>query len=61
MCCMGGTGNDTLTGGAGADKFVFASALNSLTNVDTITDFVSGTDKLVLDDSVLLVSRQVQI
>ena len=48
----GGTGNDTLTGGAGADKFVFASALNSLTNVDTITDFVSGTDKLVLDDSV---------
>ena len=48
----GGTGNDTLTGGTGADKFVFASALNSLTNVDTITDFVSGTDKLVLDDSV---------
>ena len=49
----GGTGNDTLTGGAGADKFVFASALNSLTNVDTITDFVSGPDKVVLDDSVV--------
>ena len=48
----GGTGNDTLTGGTGADKFVFASVLNSLTNVDTITDFVSGTDKLVLDDSI---------
>ena len=47
----GGTGNDTLTGGAGADKFVFASALGP-NNVDTIRDFVSGTDKIVLDDNI---------
>ena len=46
----GGTGNDTLTGGTGADKFVFASALNGTSNVDTITDFTSGTDKILLDD-----------
>lgn len=48
----GGTGNDTLTGGAGADKFVFASALNASSNVDRILDFVSGTDKIVLDNNI---------
>ena len=48
----GGTGNDILTGGAGADKFVFASALNASTNVDTIRDFTSGTDKIVLDNNI---------
>lgn len=42
----GGVGNDRLTGGAGADKFVFDKAANVTTNKDTITDFVSGTDKL---------------
>jgi hypothetical protein len=47
----GGTGIDTLTGGAGADTFVIAAntavAVNStLAAPDTITDFVSGTDKL---------------
>ena len=35
----GGDGNDTLTGGAGNDFFVFNTALNAATNVDTITDF----------------------
>lgn len=48
----GGTGNDTLTGGAGADKFVFASVLNASTNLDSIKDFVSGTDKIVLDNDI---------
>ena len=31
----GGAGNDTLTGGAGNDYFVFNTALNASTNVDT--------------------------
>lgn len=42
----GGLGNDTLTGGLGNDVFVFDTAPNGSTNVDTITDFskVSGTN-----------------
>lgn len=36
----GGAGNDTLTGGAGADVFVLSSGL------DTISDFVTGTDRI---------------
>jgi Ca2+-binding RTX toxin-like protein len=44
----GGVGNDALTGGSGADRFYFDTALNGLTNVDTITDFAPGTDKMVL-------------
>jgi peptidoglycan/xylan/chitin deacetylase (PgdA/CDA1 family) len=43
-------GADTLTGGPGADRFVFETALSATTNVDTITDFTSGTDTLVLQD-----------
>jgi Ca2+-binding RTX toxin-like protein len=35
----GGNGNDLLVGGKGADKFVFDTALNAVTNVDTILDF----------------------
>jgi Ca2+-binding RTX toxin-like protein len=51
----GGTGADTMTGGTGADRFVFlANNTTAVTPVvtstasafDTITDFVSGTDKL---------------
>jgi Ca2+-binding RTX toxin-like protein len=47
----GGTGIDRLTGGSGADTFVFgantsASVFSNLTASDTITDFVAGTDKL---------------
>jgi len=47
----GGTGIDRLTGGTGADTFVFgantsASVFSNLTASDTITDFVAGTDKL---------------
>ncbi|BBF92925.1 Ig-like domain-containing protein [Blastochloris tepida] len=39
----GGGGDDRLTGGAGADTFVFDFPSDG---VDTITDFVSGTDRL---------------
>jgi trimeric autotransporter adhesin len=44
-------GNDTLIGGAGQDTFLFASAPGSA-NADQVTGFVSGTDKLALDNSV---------
>jgi Ca2+-binding RTX toxin-like protein len=41
-----------MTGGAGADRFTFASGSESAgtTGIDRITDFVAGTDKIVLDD-----------
>jgi Ca2+-binding RTX toxin-like protein len=42
----GGAGNDTLTGGSGNDYFLFDIAANATSNLDTITDFVSGADKL---------------
>ena len=47
----GGAGNDSLGGGGGVDRFVFDTALGS-SNVDRLTDFVRGTDKLVLDDDI---------
>ena len=55
---FGGSGDDTLigndvgntlTGGAGSDKFMFNAALDGTNNVDTITDFVPGVDRLYLD------------
>jgi Ca2+-binding RTX toxin-like protein len=49
---IGGSGNDTLTGGSGADHFVFNAALNALTNVDQITDFAHGIDKIELGHAV---------
>jgi Ca2+-binding RTX toxin-like protein len=45
----GGAGADSLTGGAGADSFVFIS----LTGVDSLTDFTSGSDKIWLDTAVM--------
>lgn len=47
---IGGADLDTLTGGAGADTFVLASS--SAADAKTITDFVSGTDKVRLSDAV---------
>ena len=46
---VGGLGNDLLTGGGGADRFVFDSVPNAGSNVDTLADFVPGTDDIVLD------------
>jgi Ca2+-binding RTX toxin-like protein len=43
---VGGAGNDVLTGGSGADTFAFTAAPNANKNLDRITDFTSGTDKL---------------
>ncbi len=47
----GKAGNDLLIGFAGADSFAFTTALGA-NNVDTIIDFVSGSDKLQLDDAI---------
>ncbi|MFD1704685.1 hypothetical protein ACFSCV_16890 [Methylopila henanensis] len=44
----GGLGNDILTGGRGADVFVFDTALGP-TNVDTVSGFAHGVDKIWLD------------
>ncbi|MEI6651068.1 MAG: DUF4347 domain-containing protein [Chlorobiaceae bacterium] len=41
----GGNGNDTLTGGTGSDTIQFSTALG-ISNVDVITDFQSGSDKI---------------
>ena len=47
---IGGLGSDTLTGGSGQDHFVFNTALNG--DVDTITDFSTGSDHLVLSSTI---------
>lgn len=48
----GGAGNDTLTGGAGNDTFVYTTKATSVgaagVNVDKITDFTAGSDKIGL-------------
>jgi len=43
---IGGLGRDVLTGGLGRDRFVYTSLLDA---GDRITDFVVGTDRLVVD------------
>jgi Ca2+-binding RTX toxin-like protein len=48
----GGPGNDTLNGGSGIDRFWFNAALNAKTNVDHITDFLPGTDEILLSHAI---------
>jgi Ca2+-binding RTX toxin-like protein len=57
---FGGAGNDYLHGGAGSDRFNFSTngsplsgtaTVATLLGKDTIADFVSGTDKIVLSKS----------
>jgi Ca2+-binding RTX toxin-like protein len=48
----GGSGSDRLTGGTGSDRFIYdtnATFTTSSVGIDQITDFVKGTDKIVLD------------
>jgi Ca2+-binding RTX toxin-like protein len=47
----GGDGADTLTGGQGSDQFFYERVYGSTRRpkTDTITDFVSGSDKIVVD------------
>lgn len=47
----GGDGADVLTGGEGRDLFVLESTGGTI-NRDAIKDFVSGTDRIALDNSV---------
>jgi Ca2+-binding RTX toxin-like protein len=44
--------NDSLQGLAGADTFVFNSALDAVNNVDTIVDFTTNQDKIELDHAI---------
>lgn len=48
----GGLGNDFLNGGSNSDTFVFNSALNSVTNDDTIVNFNTAEDTIMLDQSI---------
>jgi RHS repeat-associated protein len=54
----GGSGNDSLTGSAGVDQFIYdtnAAFTTSTVGIDQIADFVSGTDKIVLDKTTFTV------
>jgi Ca2+-binding RTX toxin-like protein len=48
----GALGNDTLTGGAGTDSFIFNTALNAATNRDTITDYNVAADTIRIDNAI---------
>jgi Ca2+-binding RTX toxin-like protein len=48
----GGLGNDTLRGDAGKDTFLFNTALNATSNVDTIRDFVVVDDTIRLENAI---------
>jgi Ca2+-binding RTX toxin-like protein len=48
----GGLGNDTLIGGSGADNFLFNTALNALTNSDSISGFAVADDTIMLENAI---------
>jgi Ca2+-binding RTX toxin-like protein len=48
----GGLGLDSLLGGLGNDQFRFSTALNAATNLDTVSDFASGQDKIGLNAAI---------
>lgn len=49
----GNSGNNILIGGGGNDNFIFNTALNSVTNVDTIKDMnQSGNDTIRLENAI---------
>ena len=48
----GKAGNDTLIGGGGNDFFLFDTALNAATNVDTITAYSVAADTIRLENAV---------
>lgn len=48
----GGLGNDILNGGSSSDQFRFDTALDAVTNVDTIENYSIGDDIIELDDAI---------
>lgn len=46
---VGGAGEDRMSGGTGADQFIYNDSNGGFGFGDTITDFVSGVDKLVFE------------
>jgi serralysin len=57
----GNQANNVFTGGAGADTFIFARFGAGDTSVDTISDFVSGEDRIDLTSFTGLTAAQIQI
>jgi len=58
----GNGASNRLTGGAGADQFLFNTALNRTSNVDTITDFSHAAgDKIDLDHTIFTALTKVAL
>ncbi|TRU78082.1 MAG: hypothetical protein EWV47_02600 [Microcystis viridis Mv_BB_P_19951000_S68] len=53
---IGGSGDDLLTGGNGSDNFIFNS---SNLGIDAISDFTSGSDKIVLSKAIFTALQSV--